>query len=48
MTDRSSFLGVRSWVEDLNRADKNVSKVLVANKCDADEASRVSNASAEY
>ena len=40
VTDRSSFLGVRSWVDDLNRADPKVSKVLVANKCDADEAAR--------
>jgi len=40
VTDRSSFLGVRSWVDDLNRADPKVSKILVANKCDADEAAR--------
>lgn len=41
VTDRSSFLGVKSWVEDLNHADRRISKILVANKSDVDEASRV-------
>ena len=39
--DRGSFLGVKSWIEDLYRADPHLTKVLVANKCDVIDSVRV-------
>jgi len=41
VTDQSSFNSIKQWVEEIsNNADKNVSKILIGNKCDVDPSAR--------
>ena len=43
VTDRNSFISIRNWVQQIQmHADVNVNKILIGNKCDAQEQRAIS------